>query len=160
MFILRVDDRLVHGQVIAGWARPLAIDLLIIASDKISQDEWTCNAYRLAVPEGMKFLCFDIKTCAHYLGSEADKKRTMVVVEKVVDACALVDSGVQVKEINIGGLSFTDGARALAPYINLSLEDIQAAVKLYERGVKLIGRQLPNSPPIDIMVKLAGVKTA
>jgi PTS system sorbose-specific IIB component len=158
MLILRVDDRLIHGQVVAGWARPLGIESLILASDTLSADEWACTAYRLAVPEGMKFLCYSIKACAEYVTDGKDKKRIMIVVEKIADAYRLVTDGLPVKEINIGGISYTDGARTITPYIYLSPDEIEWAVKLYQMGIKLIGKQLPNSPPVDVAKKLAGVK--
>ena len=158
MLIVRVDDRLIHGQVVAGWARPLGIESLIIASDKLSTDEWACNAYRLAVPEDVKFYCYDIKKCVRFISNGMDKKRVMVVVEKISDAYDLVANGLKIKEINIGGISYSQGARSIAPYIYLSNDEIEYAVKLYEMGIKLIGKQLPNSPPIDVAKKLAGVK--
>jgi len=158
MLILRVDDRLIHGQVVAGWARPLGIESLVLASDALSHDEWACTAYRLAVPEGMKFLCCDIKTCAEFVANGADKKRIRIVVEKIADAYNLVASGVPIKEINIGGISYSDGARTITPYIYLSSDEIEWAVKLYQMGIRLVGKQLPNSPPVDVAKKLAGVK--
>jgi PTS system mannose-specific IIB component len=158
VLILRVDDRLVHGQVIAGWARPLGIHDLILASDRISHDEWACNAYRLAIPEGIKFSCLELKACAESVGREADNRRVMVVVEKVCDAYDLVVQGLPVREVNIGGLSYSEGARSIAPYIYLTSEEIEACVKLYERGIKVVGKQLPNSPAIDVIKSLAGVK--
>jgi PTS system mannose-specific IIB component len=158
VLILRVDDRLVHGQVIAGWARPLGIQALILASDRISRDEWACNAYQLAIPEGINFSCLELKACAERLGKEADNKRVMVVVEKVVDAFNLVDQGLAVREVNIGGLSYSEGARSIAPYIYLTGDEIEACVKLYQRGIKVVGKQLPNSPSIDVIKSLAGVK--
>jgi len=158
VLILRVDDRLVHGQVIAGWARPLGIRALILASDRISHDEWACNAYQLAIPEGIKFSCLELRACVETLGQQADNKRVMVVVEKVADAYDLVAQGLAVHEVNIGGLSYSEGARSIAPYIYLTGDEIEACVKLYQLGVKVVGKQLPNSPPIDVIKSLAGVK--
>jgi PTS system mannose-specific IIB component len=158
VLILRVDDRLVHGQVIAGWARPLGIQSLILASDRISRDEWACNAYQLAIPEGIKFSCLELKTCVETLGGGAESKRVLVVVEKVVDAYNLVAQGLAVHEVNIGGISYSEGARSIAPYIYLTGDEIEACVKLYQRGIKVVGKQLPNSPPIDVIKSLAGVK--
>lgn len=159
MLILRVDDRLIHGQVIAGWARPLGIEVLILASDKISKDEWSCNVYRLAIPEGIQFYCFDIQSSARFLLKQSDEKRIMTIVENIKDAHSLLLNGLKIKEVNIGGLGFTEGSRTIAPYIYLTPEDIEAAVKIYQMGIKLIGRQLPNSPPVDVIKKLTGVKT-
>lgn len=158
MFILRVDDRLVHGQVIAGWVRPLGIQSLILASDKISKDEWACNVYRFAIPKEVKFLCLDIKGCVEHISNESDKKKMMVVVEKVSEAYELIDQGVKVKEVNLGGISYHEGARAIAPYIYLTADEIEAVIRIFQLGIKVIGRQLPNSPPIDIVKSLAGIK--
>ncbi len=159
MLILRVDDRLIHGQVIAGWARPLGIEVLILASDRISKDEWSCRVYRLAIPDGIQFYCFDIQSSAQFLLRQSDEKRMMAIVERIRDAYILLLNGLKVKEVNIGGLGFTEGARTIAPYIYLTPEDVESAVKIYQMGIKLIGRQLPNSPPVDVIKKLTGVKS-
>lgn len=158
MHILRVDDRLVHGQVVAGWARPLGIQTLILASDRVSHDEWACTAYRLAVPDNIEFLCLDLPSCLQAMNSVATARRVMIIVETIGDALLLISGGLTVKEINIGGLNFTEGARTIAPYIYLTTDEIESCVKLHQLGIRIIGRQLPNSPPIDVLKNLAGVK--
>ncbi|UCD20089.1 MAG: PTS sugar transporter subunit IIB [candidate division WOR-3 bacterium] len=157
MLILRVDDRLIHGQVIAGWARPLGIDCVILASDRLSRDEWSCNAYRLAIPEGIEFSCYTIKECVNYLNS-TNRKRKMVIVESVREASQLVRNGLTVPEVNVGGLGYHEGTREIAPYIYLSATDIESVVYLHNLGIKVTGKQLPNSVPVDVVKKLAGIK--
>ncbi len=157
MVILRVDDRLIHGQVIAGWVRPLGIKLIILVSNRICQDEWACNAYRLAIPEGIEFSCTNIEECMA-LVKKADKKNLMVIVESVKEARELVKNGLIVKDVNIGGISYKEGTREVATYIHLSAEDIEAVVYLHKLGIKVSGRQLPNSAAVDVAKSLAGVK--
>ena len=157
MFILRVDDRLIHGQVVAGWARPLGIHALILVSDKICADEWAYNAYQLAIPEGIDFICVGIKDCQTRI-KEKDTNHMMIIVSSVWEAFRLLEEGIEVKEVNIGGLSYREGTREIAPYIYLTSEDIDAVVKLFQRGVKVIGKQLPNSAAIDVVKTLAGVR--
>jgi mannose/fructose/N-acetylgalactosamine-specific phosphotransferase system component IIB len=154
--ILRIDDRLIHGQVIAGWVRPLGIESLILASDKICRDEWACNAYKLAIPEGIEFFCKSIEQCVKHI-VEHNKKRSMIIVESVKEASNLVDAGLTIQEVNVGGLSYREGAREIAPYIYLSPDDIASVVHLYQRGIKIIGKQLPNSAAINVVKNLAGV---
>ncbi len=156
MYILRVDDRLIHGQVVAGWARPLGIEVIILASNKLSQDEWVCNAYRLAVPDGIEFSCVNIKQCLAVVNKH-NKKRMMIIVASIREAHDLLSEGLTVKEVNIGGLSYKEGTREIAPYIYLTSEDIESVVHLYHMGVKVIGKQLPNSSAIDVVKTLAGV---
>lgn len=157
MNILRVDDRLIHGQVIAGWARPLGIQILVLASDDISGDEWACTAYSMAIPEGIKFYCVNLDKCTEIISSQ-DAKRTMIVVASVLDARDLLAKGLPVKEVTIGGLSYREGTREITSYIYFAPEDIDAAVQIFNMGIKIIGKQLPNSSPVDIPKVLAGVK--
>lgn len=157
MLILRVDDRLIHGQVIAGWVRPLGIKSIVIASNKLSHDEWACSAYRLAIPDGIDFSCYTINECVGHIPAE-NKRRIMVIVESVTEASELLKKGLVVKEVNVGGLSYREGTREVAPYIYLSTADIESVVYLHSRGVKVTGKQLPNSVAVDVVKKLAGIK--
>ncbi|HEC79216.1 MAG TPA: PTS mannose/fructose/sorbose transporter subunit IIB [candidate division WOR-3 bacterium] len=157
MFILRVDDRLIHGQVVAGWARPLGIRVLILVSDRVCKDEWTCNAYKLAIPEGIDFFCVGINKSIAVINKQ-NNKNIMVIVESVREAYDLLKKGLKVKEVNIGGLGYREGTREIAPYIYLSPEDIDAVVGLFQMGVRVIGKQLPNSSTIDVVKTLTGVK--
>lgn len=157
MLILRVDDRLIHGQVVAGWARPLGINALVLVSDTICSDEWACSAYRLAIPEGIEFYCVSREQSKHTIET-LGTKRSMVVVASVREAHQLLKDGLGMKEVNIGGLSYQEGTREVAPYIHLTPDDIEAIVQLYRMGIRVIGKQLPNSSTIDVVKKLAGVK--
>ena len=82
----------------------------------------------------------------------------MIIVESVKDTSSLVEAGVKIKEVNIGGLSYREGTREIAPYIYLSPEDVESVVHLYHLGIKVIGKQLPYSAAIDVVRSLAGVK--
>jgi mannose/fructose/N-acetylgalactosamine-specific phosphotransferase system component IIB len=155
--ILRIDDRYIHGQVIAGWARPLGFNLIILASDKICQDEWSRNAYKFAVPDGIEFHCVEINNCVQLVEQKKGKK-IMIIVGSVSEAYQLLGNGLMLKEVNIGGLGYKEGTREIANYIYLTPEDIEAVVRLYNVDVKVVGKQLPNSPPIDVVKMLAGVK--
>ena len=156
MLLLRVDDRLIHGQVVAGWARPLGIELLMLASDTICRDEWACQAYQLAIPEGITFACMSIEQCIPRVVDQP-KKRIMIIVESISDAHRLLAKQLIVKEINIGGLGYRENTREIAPYIHLSPAEIESVVQLFAMGVKVIGKQLPNSASIDVVKTLAGV---
>ncbi len=158
MLILRIDDRLIHGQVVAGWARPLGIEILMLASDTISQDPWASNAYQLAIPEGIAFNCISIEQCLRLVETH-NKKRMMIIVESVGDAQRLLKKRLIVKEVNIGGLGYRENTREIAPYIYLSPSDIESVVQLFQMGIRVIGKQLPNSASIDVIKTLAGVSS-
>ncbi len=56
LVLCRVDDRLVHGQVVIGWGRPLATHLIVLVDDGVRQSEWEQNLYRMAVPQGVDII--------------------------------------------------------------------------------------------------------
>jgi PTS system mannose-specific IIB component len=82
----------------------------------------------------------------------------MILVESVSEASELVNRGLLVPEINVGGLGYRDGTREIAPYIYLSTSDIKSVVHLHSLGIKVTGKQLPNSVAVDVVKKLAGIK--
>jgi len=82
----------------------------------------------------------------------------MIIVGSVHEAHELLLAGLEIKEINIGGVGYKEGTREITTYIYLTPDDIKAIVQLYEMGVKVIGKQLPNSPPVDVIKMLTGVK--
>jgi mannose/fructose/N-acetylgalactosamine-specific phosphotransferase system component IIB len=154
--ILRVDDRYVHGQVIAGWVRPLGISHLILASDEIAADEWARNTYALAVPDNVKFSVATLDD----LMAKLDEKRnkTMVVVGSLKEALALIEKGLTVPEVDLGCVGYEEGKCEVCSYIYLSHEEIEYARAIDSKGIKVQARALPNCPITDVMKVLKGSK--
>ena len=92
------------------------------------------------------------------MATKKDKKKIMIIVGSVPEAYELLIAGLDVKEINIGGVGYKEGTREITTYIYLTPEDIKSIVQLYEMGIKVIGKQLPNSPPVDVIKMLTGVR--
>ncbi len=148
--IIRVDDRLIHGQVTAGWIRPLAIERIILANDAIANDEWEREIYTLAVPAEIEVKIETIEKAVEILKNRQANKKTMVLVNSLNDALRIIEAGIDVPKLNIGGLHYQEGKKAYANYIFLSDEDVQYAKKLIDRGVKLEGREIPGAPIVNL----------
>lgn len=148
--VFRVDDRLIHGQVTAGWVRPLGIEQIILANDQVANDEWEREIYTLAVPSEIVVKIFTITETINYLKNEHILKKTIVLINSLKDAYQIIESGITVAKLNIGGLHFESGKKAFATYIFLSEEDINFAKKIVARGVSLEGREIPGSSSIII----------
>jgi mannose/fructose/N-acetylgalactosamine-specific phosphotransferase system component IIB len=149
-FIIRVDDRLIHGQVTAGWVRPLGIERIILANDSIANDVWERDIYKLAVPPEIEVKIFPVAGAVDYMKTNNDKKKSMVVINSLKDALSIVKSGIKVLKVNIGGLHFEAGKKSFATYIFLSVEDVKYAKEIIECGVSLEGREIPGSPVINL----------
>jgi mannose/fructose/N-acetylgalactosamine-specific phosphotransferase system component IIB len=149
--LLRIDDRLVHGQVIEGWVRTMRISHLIVASDTIAQDETQKALYYLAVPQGVELSCLTIQETAEaWMSGSWKQDKTLVLVASAQEALALAEAGAPLKSVNVGGIHFKEGRVQVLKAISLDESDVEALQKLIREGVILEARPLPLDEPINL----------
>jgi mannose/fructose/N-acetylgalactosamine-specific phosphotransferase system component IIB len=148
--IVRIDDRLIHGQVTAGWVRPLGIEKIIVANDKIVQDSFQKEIYTLAVPPGVEVQILSVEDAVFAVKDSNTNKKTIVLVNSTHDALRLIQGGVNIKTINVGGLHYEPGKYQMTSYIFLSDEDIKNILAIIEKGVILEGQEIPGSPKMNL----------
>lgn len=152
---LRIDSRLIHGQVAGSWVNDVAPQTLIAASDAAAQDTLRKTLLLQVAPSHVKTNVLDIaKTGRVYNNPKYTGMKTMIVVESPQDVLRLLDEGVEVKEINVGGVTFKTGMKQISEAVYASEEDIAAYKELANRGIKMVIQQVPNSSREDMMKKL------
>ncbi len=149
--LLRIDDRLIHGQVVVGWAAALAPDRIVLADDEVAADEWERNLYAAAAGPEFKVSVLSLKEAADQLrGGVFDRERVIVIVREPRSVAELMRLGLEVREVNVGGLHFRPGADKLADGVFLNDEERAVLRGLVKQGVKLDGRALPTSDPVTL----------
>lgn len=152
---MRVDDRLIHGQVVEGWVPYLKVDLVVIVSDAAADDEVQTALMKMALPPAMELLIVRVADAPAVLSSpQLAARRALVLVPGPVEALALVENGVAVDRINVGGLHYTVGKVQLGRALFLNDKDKAALRALAARGVRLEGRSLPTDPEDDLTAAL------
>ncbi|MDH3215555.1 MAG: PTS sugar transporter subunit IIB [Candidatus Krumholzibacteria bacterium] len=143
--LVRIDDRLIHGQVVLGWSRVLKPDRIAIANDRIAKNSWERKFYTASVPPHIKvsFLTLE-ETAVELLNNLYKNEAVLMLFESVKDAYTMVLKGVQLDNINIGGLHYRDGAQELLPFVFLTEEDRQLLRELVKRGVTLLAQDVPG----------------
>ena len=149
--LVRIDDRLIHGQVVLGWARVLKADRIVVVNDRISANEWERRLYAASVPPhvGVTFVPVD---GAKSVSSEGQS--VILLFESVSDLHDAVRSGARFEEVNIGGLHYREGANEVLPYVYLSDEERAVLKGLSETGVRLVARDIPGNPAVDLSALL------
>lgn len=151
----RIDSRLIHGQVAGNWANYIGPQTLIAASDSAAKDKIRKTLLLQVAPSHIKTNVLDIaKTGRVFKNPKYTGMKTMFVVEGPQDVLRLMDEGVEVKEVNVGGVTYRDGYAQLSEAVYASPEDIEAYKELDARGVKMTIQQLPNTGREDMMKKL------
>lgn len=147
--LLRVDHRLLHGQVAFSWTQFLGADCILIANDSLMQDELRKTTIKLAKPQGVKVVMKNIQDSIDAINSGVtDKYKLFVVVESIEDANRLAKGTNKFTEINLGGIKSREGTRNISKEINVTPEEEETLKELINSGIIVEIRQIPNDQKI------------
>jgi PTS system mannose-specific IIB component len=145
--LVRIDDRLIHGQVAIGWTSNTGANTIFVANDEAQKDRIKAMALDMAKPAGVKLYIRSLAESGPIVEkfAAAQKAQVLVLVRTVKDALALAkESGGVIKTINVGGLRFEEGKHKLNDFISVSDQDVQDLRELQAMGVELDFRMLPR----------------
>jgi len=146
--LVRIDDRLIHGQVVLGWARALKPDRIVVANDRVAANTWERKFYTSSVPSQIKVSFFDLEETARQLLNNLFKNElVMILFESVRDVHTVVEKGVTFNDINVGGLHYREGATELLPYVFVTDEDRSFLRELVKKRVTLTAQDIPGNSP-------------
>ncbi len=147
--LLRIDHRLLHGQVAFSWTQYIGADCILIANDNVPNDDLRKTTIKLAKPPEVKLVIKNIADSIESIKSGVtDKYRLLIVVESVEDAWRLANGVTQINSINLGGIKAKPGSRNISKAINLSPEEIDQLNQLAGQGIEIEIRQVPNDRKI------------
>ena len=152
--ILRIDDRLIHGQVVVGWGCKLGLRRIILSNNKAAGDDMLNTLYKSLMPPEIDGFVFSISDTISFLKKNVDEGKTMLVVETPADAITLLDNGLKAEKIVIGGLHHRQGASKVLSYLYLDDERRHELLSLMKVKVPLICQDLPGNPPFKISEQL------
>ncbi|MBU5213368.1 MULTISPECIES: PTS sugar transporter subunit IIB [Heyndrickxia] len=147
--LLRVDHRLLHGQVAFSWTQNIGADCILIANDDVPVNELRKTTIKLAKPQGIKLVIKNIEDSIQALQSGVtDKYKLFIVVESVADAEKIVSAFPEIKQVNLGGVKAKEGTRNISKAVNLLPEEEELVKKMVGQGVEVEIRQVPNDKKI------------
>lgn len=151
LVLFRIDDRLIHGQVILGWGSVLKPDRVVVADDEIAASEWERDLYAAAAPPEMRVSILSLTEAAAQLkGGIFKKEKVILLVKRPKSVLALMDLGFRVNEVNVGGLHYREGREKVIESVYLDADERAVMRELAKRGVALDGRALPGSPAVKL----------
>ena len=149
--LLRIDDRLIHGQVVEGWLKNIRVHRIVVASDTVQADETQKALWMLAVPSGIELSCLSLQEAAHeWKNGTWKNERVLVLVSTPDEAFALLENGAPIKSVNLGGLHFRQGRVQILKGISLDDADVRALQAMAGKGVMLEARALPLDEPVNM----------
>ena len=155
--LFRVDERLIHGQVVVGWGGPLHADRMVVVDDELAASPWEQELYCLGVPPEIEARFVAVTAARAELPAwKADPRRTIVLVRDVATARRLAEDGaLKGDEVNLGGIHHAEGRARILPYLHLRPDERAALDEIAATGAEVSARDLPASKKVPLK-ELAG----
>lgn len=149
----RIDDRLIHGQVVEGWIPAMEINALIVISDEVAADGLRQNLLRFATPAGITLRITSLSAAPGVLREMAKSDlRAMAVMPGLEEAVGIINAGIDIPSLNLGGTVYTAFRNLSAGHaVFLNDREKQMIFDIAAKGTKLDCRGVPTDSPIDIM---------
>lgn len=149
--LVRIDDRLIHGQVVVGWVQAIRAKRIVLVDDKVRTEEWEQELYRLGVPPELDLQFVSVDEAADRLEEwEQAKERAIILVGSVETMARLCDKTSAITRVNVGGVHDSEGRRQVLPYVYLSSEESDQLRALTERGVRVSAQDTPTARKIAL----------
>lgn len=152
---IRIDNRLIHGQVAATWKNNIGADVIIVCNDKVAMDPIQKMVLPMAAADS-KVLIFSIDELVKYDQENPDEVK-FVICKFAADCLALLDNGLKVEEIIVGNQAPVQGTEyvMINGYVAATKEDAETYRKIAEyNGNKLICQIVPTRPSEDVLEEL------
>ena len=145
MGLVRIDDRLIHGQVIAVWCKHRPFTRIVIVDDGVAADTFMQEVLSLAAPPGLQVDVFSVEDGVQVLNADTSNwGTTMVLMKSPLSARRLYDGGLAYRALNIGGIGSGPGRKNVFKNIAVSEEEVAILKYLMDQRVEITLLTVPG----------------
>lgn len=148
--VARIDDRLIHGQVITTWVKNHDIEQVLIINDKVAGDKVQQSVLTMSAPPELKVLVFGVQKFIDVLKKTEIKKRTMLLFTNSIDVNILVENGLKITPLNVGGMRMQEGRKSLTRAVAVTPEEEAAFKSLIAKDITVEVQMVPKDPVIEL----------
>jgi PTS system mannose-specific IIB component/fructoselysine and glucoselysine-specific PTS system IIB component len=151
LVLVRIDDRLIHGQVVVGWGQALMPHRLVLADDTVAASEWERELYATGVPPELKLEFVSVDEAASRVDDwEGSNERTILLLGDVDSLVRLCDHTTHIRKVNLGGIHRDEPREQRLPYVYLSDEELNKLQALSSRGVEITAQDVPTAAEVPL----------
>ncbi|WP_346353011.1 mannose/fructose/sorbose PTS transporter subunit IIB [Azotosporobacter soli] len=150
--LARIDDRLIHGQVVIVWVKAVGADKIIACSDEAAADPLRKALLLQMAPPGAKAYVLPIdKAIEAYKNPKYADFKTLFLFTNPTDVLRMVEAGVAITSVNVGGMCYKDGTMLITGAVSVGKQDVAAFKQLHARGIELELRKVASDRKVDLM---------
>ncbi|NLC42585.1 MAG: PTS sugar transporter subunit IIB [Erysipelothrix sp.] len=147
--LARVDERLVHGQIITSWTKQLKVDVIYIIDDNIANDPFIYQVLTLSAPSGLSFEVLKVEQAAEKL-RENTKENILLLFKSVQYPLELIEAGYPLAHLNLGNLGAGPSRKSISKNVSVSKEEIKTIENIIEAGCEVYLQMLYSEPKINV----------
>lgn len=149
--LYRIDDRLIHGQVVVGWGKPLNVRFIVLVDDAVRASAWEQELYRMGVPADIEVVFASTAEAAQRLPEWERDPRVGILVSGEIDTlAALTGNSHHMRRVNVGGLHHRPGRSERLRYVYLSDAEAAQLRALAAQGVEVTAQDVPTAPAVPL----------
>jgi mannose/fructose/N-acetylgalactosamine-specific phosphotransferase system component IIB len=157
----RIDDRLIHGQVVVGWGQPLDIGFIVLVDDDVAASDWEQELYRMGTPPEMDVYFHSVDEAAAALPKYlADERPGILLTGDVASMLRLVQQA-GIREVNVGGVHHRSDRKQRLRYVFLSPAEENVLREIAATGAVVTAQDVPATQPVpldELLTSEAGVQ--
>jgi mannose/fructose/N-acetylgalactosamine-specific phosphotransferase system component IIB len=147
--LARVDDRLLHGQVVEGWTPYVQADTIVVVNDAVCREEDRCRLMQIIVPDHIELKVVPLKALRDVL-KISEESRILLLFAGLDDVLSVLENGVFLESVNVGNLHNIKGGTEVTPSVYLNSEDLDVVRRLVHKGIEVEAREVPDGVPFDL----------
>lgn len=142
--LVRIDDRLIHGQVVTTWVKQMKIEQILIINDMIAKDPIQNSVFKMTAPQNVKVQSFEVDKFINIAKKTEIKRRTLLLLTNPADVLRLHRGGVEFDQLNLGGMKYTTDRKQYTKAISLTDQEREDLRILGEEGVAVSVQMIPS----------------
>jgi PTS system mannose-specific IIB component len=148
--LARVDNRLVHGQILSAWVPALSAEGVLVIDDEAARNTLVRSAMEIAIPPDLGFDVVPVAQGRDAVARLPASGRTVLLFRDIAEAARAVDSGLRLPRLNLGNIHFSHGRVPVTQAVHLSTEEIGQLESLESKGVPVELKTLPGDPGVGL----------
>jgi mannose/fructose/N-acetylgalactosamine-specific phosphotransferase system component IIB len=159
LVLYRIDDRLIHGQVVVGWGQPLDIEFLVLVDDEVATSDWEQELYRMGVPPEMDVYFHTVAEAPTQIERYRADARPGILLTGDIDSMRRLVETAGITSVNVGGVHHRAGRTQRLRYVFLSPDEEDVLRGLAARNVSVTAQDVPGARPVpldDLLASDAG----
>lgn len=150
--LARIDDRLIHGQVATVWSKVTGCERIIVVDDGVAADQIRATLLKQVAPPGIKSSVVSVdKAIRVYNNPKYANDKCLLLFTGPEAVLKMIENGVDIKSVNVGGMSFKEGKRQISSAISVDDADVEAFKKIAAKGIEIECRKVDTDKKVNIM---------